>query len=191
MTPDRERAVIFRLGSRVVSRIDAMPDIGCWLWSGGTASGYGVVYLGGMTVSVPRAVLAEVLGRPLRAWALHTCDVKVCVRPTHLYEGTRFDNARDACARGQQPAGDRHGSRTRPDRRSHGDAHGMRLHPERVPRGERSGTAVLTENDVIQIRKARARGVLLRTLSAEYGVAESCISRVATGVRWAHVGGLQ
>jgi hypothetical protein len=30
---------------------------------------------------------------------LHTCDNRICVRPDHLYIGTRLDNARDMVTR--------------------------------------------------------------------------------------------
>jgi hypothetical protein len=54
-------------------------------------------------------VLAEKLGRPLTMYALHTCDVKRCVNPAHLYEGTAKRNALDAVERGRTTTGEKNG----------------------------------------------------------------------------------
>lgn len=55
------------------------------------------------------------------------------------------------------------------------------------PRGEASGHAKLTANDVADIRaaiKAGRRGVQTK-LAAQYGVAESAISKIKHGLNWA------
>jgi len=36
---------------------------------------------------------------------LHRCDVKLCVRPGHLFAGTQADNVRDMIAKGRQATG--------------------------------------------------------------------------------------
>jgi hypothetical protein len=55
-----------------------------------------------------RVALAVALGRPLRPgmFACHKCDVKECVRPSHLYEGTQSDNELDKWTTYRAPRGD-------------------------------------------------------------------------------------
>lgn len=56
--------------------------------------------------------------------ALHKCDNPICVRPDHLFEGDRGDNARDMAAKGRAHlqrnpkafAGSRHWKRQHPEK---------------------------------------------------------------------------
>lgn len=54
-------------------------------------------------------------------------------------------------------------------------------------RGENHGESKLTEDAVVAIRRARANGVTLKTLAAEYGVTIGCIRHAALGHSWSHV----
>lgn len=82
---------------------------GCWLWQGAKNSrGYGAIALmvEGRRRSLSRSVhrvVAELTFGPLPADAFccHTCDVKACCNPAHLYIGDRLTNARDAVERGR------------------------------------------------------------------------------------------
>jgi hypothetical protein len=53
-------------------------------------------------IGVHRDALQQKLGRLVRSGfdACHHCDVKLCIQPEHLYEGTRKENMRDALERG-------------------------------------------------------------------------------------------
>lgn len=88
------------------------PPGGCWLWLGsvGTA-GYPNFWLNGTNVGAHRYSLELNLGRPLLPGmaACHRCDVKRCVRPGHLFEGSYSDNERDKAAKGRQAIGERQG----------------------------------------------------------------------------------
>jgi hypothetical protein len=95
---------IARIRARVT--VDAN---GCWIWPGAKNSkGYGSigVRVEGRTklqsTSVHR-VMAMVRYGPIPAEALvcHTCDVRACCNPKHLYVGDHLTNARDAVARGR------------------------------------------------------------------------------------------
>jgi len=80
----------------------------CIIFEGALRNGYG--QLGspqwGTTVA-SRAVLAESLGRKLERheFACHTCDVKACVNPEHLYLGDHATNMRDMASRGRHRGG--------------------------------------------------------------------------------------
>lgn len=57
-------------------------------------------------------------------------------------------------------------------------------------RGERTPTAKLTETQARWIMLWRLEGFDLRTIGGVFGVAESVVSRICNGKRWAHLGGL-
>ena len=55
-----------------------------------------------------------------------------------------------------------------------------------MPIGERSGTAKLTEAQVLEIRR-RVGKEPLRSLAKEYGVSHTAIRRAANGTKWGHI----
>jgi hypothetical protein len=57
-------------------------------------------------------------------------------------------------------------------------------------RGSDVYNAKLTDNDVAWIKVWRREGFLMREIAHAFGVAESTISRVCSGIRWPHKGGL-
>ena len=81
----------------------------CWLWTGGKdTGGYGA-----LRVKAPRLSNKKVRASryswelhngpiPEGLWVLHTCDVRHCVNPAHLWLGTRQDNVDDMKAKGRQ-----------------------------------------------------------------------------------------
>jgi hypothetical protein len=80
----------------------------CKIWTGHIGRhGYGTCGRGhrGPNLLAHRVALAGKLGRPIRDGylACHHCDVRACVEPTHLYEGTEADNALDVVERGRWP----------------------------------------------------------------------------------------
>ncbi len=83
---------------------------GCWLFLGmGTHNGYGLFSVGRKTTTAHRFAWERVHGRiPQGLEICHTCDVRRCVNPEHLFAGTRLDNMRDCKAKGRQQKGERH-----------------------------------------------------------------------------------
>lgn len=90
------------------------PTLGrCWLWTG-AVQGYGY----GDTSS--RLAPNRLAHRwswllhhgeiPHDLCVLHKCDVRRCVRPTHLFLGTQADNIADKVAKGRQARGERNGN---------------------------------------------------------------------------------
>jgi hypothetical protein len=87
-------------------------DSGCWLWTGSLNHlGYG--YLGRRTedgrrktIMAHRASYEHHTGPiPEGKVVCHTCDVRNCINPAHLWIGTQADNMADMQAKGRQRYG--------------------------------------------------------------------------------------
>lgn len=82
------------------------PNSGCWLWVGACgSSGYPQLTViddetgRRKSVRLHRYVCEQVNGKADDLYALHKCDVKVCLNPNHIYFGTQKENVSDAYAR--------------------------------------------------------------------------------------------
>ena len=162
-------------------------ESGCWLWTASKfPNGYGQIGIGGRNRYAHR-VSHELYVGPIPDGMLvcHTCDIPLCVNPSHLWLGTHADNMSDRNKKGRQAAGNKHGARLHPERLAHGDNNGARLYPERMPRGEQHSGAKLTAVDVLAIRATV--GLTQKHLGLKYGVAQTQISRILSGKKWPHL----
>ena len=134
----------------------------CWLWTGSRQPrGYGHFYPKLHVGLYAHRVSWELAFGPIPAGlhVLHHCDNPPCVRPEHLFVGTRSDNMKDMLAKG------RGGHRGAP--------------------GERHPCHKLTDAQVVAIRERwDAGGVLQRTLAAEFGVTRGLIGMIVRRVAW-------
>lgn len=134
----------------------------CWLWTGMTRKdGYGHIRAGKSSrgnVDVHRASWILHNGNiPRGMHVCHTCDVRSCIRPDHLFLGTALDNIRDAKSK------------------------------KRNAFGERSGHAVLSESAVENIRRTYAMGFMTQKLLARiFGVCRTNIGHIVRGKSWKH-----
>jgi hypothetical protein len=89
-----------------------IPESGCWIWMSTIhESGYGRVCLGKKPFLAHRASYEEKYGKiPNGLMALHSCDVKSCVNPDHIFVGTQQDNMNDKVRKNRQAKGISHGN---------------------------------------------------------------------------------
>ena len=76
----------------------------CWLWTGYRLDGYGRFgRRDGDIVYAHRFAWEEAFGAvPTGLCVLHRCDTPACVRPSHLFLGTKAENTRDMIAKGRR-----------------------------------------------------------------------------------------
>jgi hypothetical protein len=135
----------------------------CWLWLGTMHhTGYGVmqITIGGNRMQYRAHQLAHIVGGgtlPTDGRLLmHSCDVKRCVNPKHIAPGTVLQNNRDAVARLGADQGMNHGNH------------------------------ILTDAEVIEIRRLRRVGVPTKEIAETFGVSVANIYDV-TLRSWKHI----
>jgi hypothetical protein len=89
----------------------------------------------------------------------HTCHNPVCVNPRHLVLGTHSDNMQHKYEAGRHPYGDRH-SRT-----------------------------LLTDADVLEIRRRYRSGETQHSIARSFQISRSAIQHIVDRRTWQHLGG--
>lgn len=145
---------------RLVLGTKKMPS-GCIEWQKSKHTrGYGLTTVNNKSISTHRVSYELFVGPiPDGIFVCHRCDNPPCINPLHLFLGTPNDNMNDMFTKGRNAD----------------------------LRGHRNGGAKLTADDVIEIRRRRANGELLRTIAADFGISESTASQIFNRLRWAHV----
>jgi hypothetical protein len=174
---------------RFWSRVDTSDHWGCWPWMGSrTKFGHGQVTLALKRCHAHRLAYELVYGEiPDGLVVSHACNNAPCCNPTHLKAVTQSENVRYMYLSGRAYSQGQHYSKLRPEALSRGDAHYSRQHPERLARGERNGAATLTADKVREIRRMFADGVTQTEIGRRLGVAQTNVSLIVRGKRWAHV----
>lgn len=134
--------------------------LGCWVWQGARfPNGYGQLKLGRVNngAHVVSWELANNRAVPAGLVVRHICDNPPCVNPEHLVIGTHQDNSDDQVARSRQC------------------------------RGSRNKASILTEGQVLEIRRLCSAGHLQRDVAATFGVNPRTVSAIMTGVAWTHI----
>lgn len=136
---------------------------GCWEWTGALArGGYGLFKSNHIQTRRAHRVAWILTNGPIPDGldVCHSCDNRLCVRPDHLWLGTRADNNADM----QQK------------RRAIG-AHGNVW-------GENASWHKLTWEDVDEIRRLHLAGASQRELARRYPVSRPRIRKILNGQAW-------
>lgn len=131
----------------------------CWLWNGVVDKrGYGKT---GYIIDGKRSYTAHRTAfymfykiNPLTQHVCHRCDNPSCVNPYHLFLGTAQKNSDDKVAKNRQSQGDQH--------------HWSKLTFEKVE----------------QIKKMIKDGDSQRVIAERFGIAQSNVSFINTGLTW-------
>lgn len=191
-------------------KIELVAGIDCWIWTGcAHPNGHGrVSSRSGHNYAHRAAYEAFHNKHPGELYVRHMCGCAACVRPGHLKLGTAADNAKDTSDMQRTNTNLTHedvrGLRRDYDKGMplsdiaekyniafgsvypivcynnfrHVDPEGAGQHNIRIPRK-------LTQELADEIRQRLERGEGPQSMiAAEYGVAQSVISRINTGVRW-------
>jgi hypothetical protein len=130
----------------------------CWLWTGGhTDKGYGLAWWEEKQHRAHRVAWKIIHGFWPINKACHHCDIRDCVRPTHLFDGTQDENMKDMASK---------------DRSTHGEKH---------------ASAKLTAKQVLVIKAARENGTPVKFLAKWYKVSAVTIYRIGSGARWKRI----
>lgn len=136
----------------------------CWLWLGPISKGYGLLKIGSLRDGSRRNIRAHVLSWERRngkvpegMFVLHKCDVRHCVRPSHLFLGTADDNSKDMMTKGRQCY------------------------------GSEQWDALLDPMRVVIIRGLHAAGVPANGLYKWFSVSYATVTKLLRGQSWSHV----
>ncbi len=143
-----------------LERKKTIDENGCWIWPEGIdTQGYGQMRVFGVLVRVSRISYQLYKGAITDGkFVCHTCDVRACINPAHLWLGTASDNMQDMIKKGRQRKADK--------------------------RGGNNSNARFTEEDVIYIRHSLLSA---SELAAIYNTRANTIKRIRSGQRWPHL----
>jgi len=138
----------------------AKSEHNCWLWTGHVekSTGYGGFNVGGANVRTHRVAWLLYRGAiPDDLYVLHTCDVRHCVNPAHLFLGTHLDNIRDAMMKG------------------------------RMNVGELCGGSKLTEREVRAVRYLGELGMSGSEIAPRFNITQQTVSDIVSRQTWREV----
>jgi hypothetical protein len=134
---------------------------GCWEWTASIKrNGYGQIGIPGPKPTMLDAHRASWIVHngpiPHKMLVLHTCDVKTCVNPAHLWLGTQRNNMQDCLRKG-------------------------RFDRVKKLRGESHYAARLTWDQVEAIRADTRRQI---DIAADYGIRQGYVSGIKLYKKW-------
>jgi hypothetical protein len=142
---------------------------GCWLWTGHRMkNGYGRFFHEYQGYLAHRYSWFLFVKQPSQL-ICHTCDIRHCVNPSHLFEGDYLANNRDRAKKGRSAMGLKNGVHTHPEKRAY---------------GERNGAHKLTSDQVDHIWVMLSKNVPQRTIAKIYGISQRLVCKIGLGEVW-------
>ncbi len=141
------------------SQVDVQVENGCWDWIGSRSkAGYGRFSYKGFHCYAHRMawMIANCQEIPNGIVVRHECDRVQCVNPGHLLLGTELENVRDYIERGSIL----------------------------VEGGERRKRALLSESEVIEVKRMLANGYGRDEVVKRLGVKRNIVYSIDTGRTW-------
>ncbi len=142
-----------------------------WIWTGKpNGGGYGTIGWGGSGRTIGAHVASFIIHNghvPDGMFVLHTCDIRLCVNPGHLFLGTQLDNMRDMIAKGRQARGSALNHRPQVGEMNHGSR--------------------LSEETVLKIKGLLSAGWRQADVMRATGATRGNVWAIAHGKSWTHV----
>jgi len=131
----------------------------CWLWTACCEfRGYGRIYFDSKPQKAHRVSWQLFKGKiPVHLHVLHTCDVRSCVNPAHLFLGTIQDNSDDMVAK------------------------------DRSCFGLKNYNHKLDNKKIVRIRYLYSKGVSQSQLGRDFGITPSSVCRIVNRKIWKRV----
>lgn len=132
----------------------------CWLWTGNKShNGYGQIEINGKCCRAHRVSYQLYRGEtPNNLQVCHSCDIKSCVNPEHLFLGTAKENIKDKVTKNRQAKGN--------------NVAGSKLNSQQV---------LEIRNKYIPFQYTTSM------LAEEYGISRATVHRIAMKKIWRHV----
>lgn len=138
--------------ARLYSKYHVDAD-GCWIYTGSPGNnGYGQFTVDRTNLGAHVASYLASGGKLVGdQQVLHSCDKKLCIKPSCLFAGTQTENIRD------------------------------KVDKQRQAKGDMLSFTKLSATDVVAIRKKLTNGAYATVLAKEYNVSQSTILNVKSG----------
>lgn len=146
----------------------------CWPYTKAVrnSKGYGAFWMDGKTVGAHKAAYRLSIGPiPIGLDCLHNCDNPLCCNPNHLWLGTNDDNVADKVAKGRQAKGPKHSA----------------IRRKTALRGENHPFSRLSTPEIVNIRKMRKAGWILKDIGRLFSVSLQTVRTICIGKGWAHI----
>lgn len=153
---------------RFWEKVDKTPGHGpngdCWLWTGtrykGRKDPYGGFFFNKKHNYAHKYAYLRFKGEiPQGKLLRHSCNVSLCVNPSHLILGTTLENSRDM------------------------------IEADRQLKGERNPQAKITEATALRIGELLDSGRTVLSVAIELGVPKSTVANIKCGCAWQYLWG--
>jgi len=146
---------------RFWSKVNKDTGTDCWEWTGGHYGlhGYGGFWHEGRNHGSHRIAWMLEHGHmpPDDMLVCHTCDIRNCVNPDHLFTGTHADNSRDCADKGRSKC--------------------------TFKKNEAHPNCKLKDQDVKKIKFMRDSGATQAAIAQQFKIVQSTVSRICNGNR--------